>query len=246
MIEKITGINPVTMGVTEQGVTATATSMAATGTNNVLRPLVTGIFEVKEGLADITSRRLPILFRNMESTREAYSKVVGKRSVDVVTKAEKIGAEYGLSMEARASAQDIQDTIEMLNVAIQRGRDGEASVNLGQALYIKERIKSGGNFKKLQRQVDLMIRKSEQEAQALKQQNIELESQRQAEIVQAGKEGEIQKEQVKTQSQIDVDNNEHKNEMEKVMLEKNLEYRNSLMEQKARLLEQKVNQKAVV
>lgn len=242
MIERITGINPITMGVTEQGVTATATNLATTGTQNILNPIIGGVFDMKEQLAEHTSRRIPLLFRNMKVVRDEYSKVVGPKSVDVVRDAERLGAEYGLTMNARPSDQDILDTVEMLNVAIQRGRDGEASINIGQAMYIKERIKSGGNFKKLQRQVDLMIRKSDEETQARKQQNIELESKRQAEIVQIGKQAELEKEQLKTQSKITTDNNEHKNEMQQIMLEKNLDYRQSLMEQEADLVKQKLAQ----
>lgn len=191
MIERVTGINPVTMGRTEQGITATATSIASVGTQNVLRPIINGIFEVKEKLGTYASMRIPLLFRNIKGTEEVYSKIIGKESVQVIKDAESIGAEYGLTMEARPSDEDVRDLNEMINVAIQRGRDGEASINLGQAMYIKERIKSGGNFKKLQRQVEFMIRKQEAEIFEKKRILIQEQSQQQAAQSQAASEAEM-------------------------------------------------------
>ncbi len=192
LIERVTGINPVTMGNTEEGVTATATSIASVGTDNVLKSKINGIYEVKEKLASYLTRRLPLLFRNNKGAVESYSKVIGKESVEVIKDAERLGAEYGLTMEARPSEQDIKDMMEMLNIAIQRGRDGEASINIGQAMYIKERIKSGGNFKKLQRQVDFMVRKQDEEMFKKKRALIQEQSQQQAAQSKAASEADMQ------------------------------------------------------
>lgn len=237
MIERITGINPAAMGVSpDANQPVSSTQMALQGTNNILKPLINGIFEVKEKLAYETSRRLPILFRNSKESREAYSRIVGADSVDVIKDAERHGAEYGLYAESRPDGQDKQDLIIMVQEAMKRGRDGEASVNIGQGMYIIERVKGGGNFKKLQRQVDMMIRKAEQEAFEKKRILIAEQNQQQAQIVQAQQQSKMQEKQIDTQSNIAVDDNKSKNKIREIQVEKNLEFRETMITQRNMLI----------
>jgi hypothetical protein len=200
MIEKLTGINPVTMGVTpSDGTTATATNVAASGTNNVIRPILTGIFEIKADLAEHVSRRAPLLMRNVPECAESYSRVIGSQGVDVLIKAEHLGAEYGMYMTPRPSAEAKQRLVTLIEQAIQRGRDGEASINLGQAFYILQRIEKGGNLSRLQNEVDLFIRKSEEQRFAQKRQLIQEQSQQQSAQQQVAAQSEQQGLLIKTQ-----------------------------------------------
>ena len=237
MIERITGIAPTAMGVTpDANQPVSSTQMALQGTNNVLKPMLNGIFEIKRGLALETSKRIPILCRNVKTSRESYSRISGKTSIDIITEAERHGAEYGLYMEARPDGQDKQDLITMLQEAMKRGRDGEASVNIGQAMYIIERIKSGGNFKKLQRQVDFMIRKSEEIQFQKKRALIAEQNQQQAQIVQAQQQGKMQEKQLDTQSQMAIDNNKSQNKIREMQIEKNMQLRVDLEKQRMELM----------
>lgn len=236
MIERVTGISPASMGVApDSDQPVSNTQMALSGTNSVLKPIINGIFEIKEGLAFDLSKRIPILFRNVKEKREAYARVVGQESVDVIKEAERNGAEYGLYMEARPDGQEKQDLILMLQEAMKRGRDGEASVNIAQGFYIIERVKSGGNFKKLQRQVDMMIRKSEEVAFEKKRALIAEQNQQQAQIAQAQQQGKIQEKQADTQGQIVIDNNKSKNKIREIQVEKNMEYREALLKHRMEL-----------
>ncbi len=247
MIERITGVAPAAMGVSPDADQPVAnTQMALQGTNNVLKPYINGIFEIKEGLAFETSRRLPILFRNVKTSKEAYGRIIGPKSVEVITEAEHHGAEYGLYMEARPDGQDKQDLIVMIQEAMKRGRDGEASVNIGQGMYIIERVKSGGNFKKLQRQVDMMIRKSEQEAFEKKRALIAEQNQQQATIEQAKQQAMMQAKQMDTQSDMMKDNNKSKNNIRETQVEKNMDYRALIMKERMDLIQKKHESEAAM
>lgn len=237
MIERITGISPAALGVAPDSDQPVATTqMTMQGTNNVLKPYFNAVFDIKKGLADETMKRLPILFRSSEDKRKAYSRIAGEQSVEIVRQAERAGAEYGLYSEPRPSGSEKQDLITMIQTAMQVNRDGEFGINLGQGFYIIERIKSGGNFKKLQRQVELMIRKSEQEAFEKKRALITEQNQQQAQIAQAQKQGEMQIKQMDTQSQITIDNNKAKNELQKIRFEKHMEHKGKLIDQRIELM----------
>jgi len=237
MIERITGIAPASMGVAPDANQPVAnTQMALQGTNNILKPGINGVFDIKEGLAYETSRRIPILCRNVKSSAESLSRIIGPKSVEILKEAERNGAEYGLYMEARPDGQDKQDLITMLQEAMKRGRDGEASVNIGQAMYIIERIKSGGNFKKLQRQVDIMIRKSEEMAFEKKRILIAEQNQQQAQMEKAKNQTKMQEKQLDTQSEIAIDNNKSKNKIMEIQVEKNIEIKQALMKQRMELI----------
>ena len=247
MIERVTGINPTTVGASpDNNAPVSTTQMATAGTNNVLKPILSALFEIKEGLATESSRRFDLLFRNVKEARDSYSRIIGDQSVDVIRQAERNGAEYGLYMEARPSGEEKQDLIVMIQEAMKRGRDGEASVNLGQGFYIIERIKNGGNFKKLQRQVDMMIRKSEQEAFEKKRALITEQNQQQASIIKEKQQGDMQVKQMDTESTIAIDNNKSKNTIREMQIEANLDYRNKLIDKRLEMMDKKQEQEAAV
>jgi len=240
MIEKLTGINPVAMGATpDQDTGLGVQQMASAGTNNVIRPLINGIFEMKEMLATETSRRLPLLFRNVKKSRATYSRIVGAESVDVITKAERNGAEYGLYLEARPNGEDKATLIRVIEEAMQRGRDGEASMSAPQGMYLIERINSGGNFKKLQRQADFMIRKAQQEEFEKKRALIAEQSQQQAQQKQAEQQGELQAKQIDHKMNLEIEDLKFRHELALKQAEANMNLENSLREAKLKLITEK-------
>jgi len=237
MIEKLTGINPVSMGATpDQDTGLGVQQMAAAGTNNVIRPIINGLFEMKELLATETSRRLPLLFRNVKKSREEYSRVIGPESVEVIAEAERNGAEYGLSLEARPSGEDKATLIRTIEEAMQRGRDGEASITLPQGMYIIERINNGGNFKKLHRQADFMIRKAQEEEFEKKRALIAEQSQQQGAQKEKEQQGEMQAKQVDHKMDVDLENVKFQHEIYLKQAEANIEYEKQLLAKRMELM----------
>lgn len=240
MIEKLTGITAVAMGATPDANTAVSIQkMASVGTNNVIRPLINGIFELKELLADRTAKDVPLLLRNIPKVRKAYSKIIGKKSVEVILKAEKKSVEYGMYMEARPDDESKKRLIDMVEVALQRGRDGEASIDIAQASYILERIENGGNHKKLQKQIGFMIEKAKEEAFKQKRAIIAEQSQQQTAQKQAEQQGKMQEKQIDFQMEKELKDIDFQNELRLKQAEANVNYKQKLIDKKLELQKEK-------
>lgn len=247
MIDKLTGITPVSLGALPDKDTPVATQqMASTGTSNVIKPMISGMFEIKRSLADMTSKRIPLLFKNIVKVREAYGRIIGDDGVEVIKNAYRNGAEYGLSMEVRPDAEAKQRLYEMVQTALSRSRDGEASIDLDQAMYIREQIEAGGNLKKLQRKVALDLRKAKEEAFAKQQALIDRQSQQQSQQKAAQQQGEMQIKQQDLQLAIALEDAKTKNEAYLEQLKANLDYKKSLMDRRSDLIKQKQTEKVSI
>jgi hypothetical protein len=213
-IYDISGISPAVLGATtDSGTTATESNIRLGGSQNTLKPLLKGIFYVKERLALYTTGRVNLLIRNVEESRKSYERVVGKDITELLVKAERNGVEYGMFMEARASETEIMDLMRAAEQALSVGRDGAAQIDLSQFMFIFEQMRAGGNFKKLRRDLAFMIKRKLKEDQAITQQNITLQSQQQAQIEQQKAQAAQQTVALETQSQMAIDDNKAKNEI---------------------------------
>jgi len=236
-IEKATGINPAPLGQTPQeDQTATATRIATAGTNNVLRPLFDDIFSLKEKLADCSSKRIQLLIRNNPASRDAYDRIIGGRKVEMLRQMERNGAEYGMYLETRATDKEIQSLMSAAEEALSPGRDGKIQINLSQWMYIFEQIRSGGNIKKLSRDLSFMIRRNEEMQAQIADRNVQAQAGRQAKQENLKAQQDLILKQADAVKQKDVDNNKAKNEAKLEQLKSNLKYKENLMNTKKELL----------
>ena len=233
MIERLTGISAAPLGQTpDKDQPVTSTKMAAMGTNNVIRPMFNAIFKMKERLADLTAKRVQLLIRSNPQSRSAYERIVGARSVEIIKSMEREGSEYGMYMDARPSEEEIQQIMIGAEEALTPGRDGKVDINLSQYMYIIEQMRSGGNVKKLSRDLAFMIRRNEQAAQQAHQASIKAQTQQQAQMKQSEAQLDLVKEKSKAVSQIAIDDNQAKNEGKLKQLESNLKFKEGLYKQK--------------
>jgi lipopolysaccharide export LptBFGC system permease protein LptF len=132
---------------------------------------------------------------------------------------ERDGSQFGMTLEPKPSAAEIQSIIDAANAAMAVGRDGDSQIDLGHWMYIKERIMNGGNLKKLRRDIEFMIRKKEERDQAMTTQNIMAQKEQDAKTAQIvaqekqkealmKHEMEMELEDKKTQNQLLIDKNE--------------------------------------
>lgn len=233
MIEKITGINPAPLGQSpDKDQPVSSVRMSSMGTNNVIRPMFNGIYKMKEKLADLTTKRIQLLLRNNSDSRKSYGRIIGDRSVEILSKMERLGSEYGIYMDARPSEEEITLLMNGVEEALSPGRDGKIDINLSQYMYIVEQIRSGGNIKKLSRDLSFLIRRNEQERAQAHEASIRAQTQQQAQMKQSEAQLDLVKEKAKTASQMAIDDNEAKNEAKLKQLEANLKYEESLVKQK--------------
>ena len=248
MIERLTGINPAPLGQTPSADTpVSATNMAVIGTNNVLRPFINGLYKNKERLGDCSLRRVQLQIRNNEKAKKSYEMIIGTFKVDLMQQAEHLGIEYGLFPETRPDEAEIRSIMETAKAALTPGRDGNSQINIAQYAFIMEQIRSGGNIKKLTRDLAFLIRKNEQDVQRRQQENIRLQAEQQARMKQEEIQASAYQNQQKIQSdmllkradtekEILVDNNRAKNDAMLKQMEANNEYKKLLFNMKNELM----------
>jgi hypothetical protein len=204
-IYSISGITPSLLGSQTQGTTtATETQYLVSGTQNTLKPIYTAIKNIKRSLAEDSMYRIPLIIRNIQRSYDSYSLVVGKDVTDLIVKAENEGREYGLFPEPRVSTEEKQRLLQEASNAMGMGRDGVAQIDYSMYMFIEEQLLSGGNLKKLRRQLAFMIRKKEEERQQQAERNIQLQSERQSQIKQVEIAGNQQNLALETQKEVAV------------------------------------------
>jgi len=145
---------------------------------------------------------------------------------------ERDGAEYGMYMDARPSDEEIKLVMIGAEEALSPGRDGKVNIDLSQYMYIIEQIRSGGNIKKLSRDLSFMIRRNEEMQAQQAQQNVQAQAQAQAQMKQQEAKLDLFKEKAKAVSQIAIDDNQAKNDAKLAQLESNLRHEEGLVKQK--------------
>lgn len=248
MIERVTGINPAPLGQTpDKDAPVSSMNMAVMGTNNVLRPLIMGMYKLKERLADCSLRRAQLQIRNNEKARKAYGMIIGDFNIDLLKEAEHIGVEYGLFPESRPTDKEINALMQTAQAALTPGRDGNSQIDMSQYSFILEQIRSGGNLKKLTRDLAFLIQKNEEKIRRRQQQNIQLQVEQQTKLEQQKAQNELQVGQqnlqkdiylkkADTEKEIMVGNNNAKNQAMIKQMEANMEFKKMLYQMKNDLL----------
>lgn len=224
MIERITGISPNVLGSMSTGQqTATETQASVRGSMAVLQPYLNGIFNMKEKLAMGTVRMAPIYFRNIKGLAKQYYSIIGSQDAEFIKQVDKVGIEYGLSLEARPSVEDRQELIQYIQVAIQPGRNGEAQLDVAQGMKLIGRIKSGSNIKQLWMEAEMMIKKEQRRKLMERNQAIQLQGQQNMQLKQAEMQGRAQEEQKKVLGDMAKQYQASKLKREEMLYEHNLE-----------------------
>lgn len=210
-IRENTGIDPSSLGVLSEGSSATDISLANRGTGNILKPLQEAIFDVKSGLINIAVNMVQIISKNNKDVYENYIKIVGEDVMDVLVNLDKLGREYGITLEPKPSQEEIQNIIQAANAALSTGRDGASQIDLGQWMYLQERIMNGGNIKKLRRDIAFMIRKKEERDQAMILERERVNGETQAKVAELSNQAKQKEIYMKSEAEIAIKDKEKEN-----------------------------------
>jgi hypothetical protein len=190
MIEQITGLNPVALGTNpDPNAPVGTTQMALNATNNTLKPFVTALFEVKRSLADSLMQRIQIGIRANKDVREVYAGLIGEADVRMLQEAEKLGAQYGLIVRQRPAGEYKAELSRWIETALAASRDGGNSLELPDAMLIKEKMWRGENLTEIRQQVAYYIDRAKKDSER-----------KQKEMVGMQQQGLMQQEQMKIQS----------------------------------------------
>jgi len=201
-IRENTGIDPTTLGILAEGSSATEVSLANRGTGNILKQLQEAVFDVKCGLINHAVNMVQIISKKDKKTYNNYVKIVGEDVMDVLINLDKLGREYGMYLEAKPSNEEVQEIIQAANAALSTGRDGASQIDLGQWMYLHERIMNGGNIKKLRRDIAFMIRKKEERDQAMILERERINGETQAKVAEVSNQAKQREISMKAESDI--------------------------------------------
>jgi len=200
LIEDIVGFNPASLGSTpETGAAVRNVQAAMQSTNNVVKPLMKAVMEVKAGVAESLMSRLQIAIRANEYIRKSYSGVVSKTDIKIMQLAEKDQVKYGLSMKPRPDANFRAQLSEYVKAAVQSGRDGGVGLEMPEAMLIEEQLYRGINVTEIRQQISYMLSKNKEQAQQEKMAAIDRQNQGLQAVEQQKQQADAQKLQAEAQ-----------------------------------------------
>jgi len=164
MFEQTTGINPISLGQTpspDAPVGTTEASMQAT--SNIIKPIATAIFELKQNAGECMVSRIQTGIRVSDNIRKAYEGIVGKNDIMALKMAEKSNVRYGLSMKAKPDQLFKQKLVSYIEIALASGRDGKAGIEINDAILLEEKLWRGDNISDIRNELSYIIERRKQE-----------------------------------------------------------------------------------
>ncbi|MHA1122316.1 MAG: hypothetical protein ACTSPC_05835 [Candidatus Heimdallarchaeota archaeon] len=219
LIENITGINPLAIGQTPNPNAPVGTSeMAVAATAKVLRPLLNGVFRIKEKAAKSAMLRIQLGARHNDEMREGYKNIISKRDWEVLKKAEGNNVTYGIHLEARGTEEERIDLKAAAVDALKAGRDGRAGIDMDTYTYILERLANYANLKEIRLYLTSAIRRSKRELAERADQAAILEGQKNQGLEQQKAQDRLEEQELETKGKRILEDQEHFNTMEEIRL----------------------------
>jgi hypothetical protein len=231
MISQITGISPVALGQTpDKDQPVTTTQLQLNGTNNSMRPLINSIFTLKDWFASASAIRIQTICKFHKDTFNNYARVVGRLDMQKLKDGIGFGVDYGIRMETRPSGEEKQRILNAAQLALQRGRDGEAQIDLDVYLYIEEQLMGDANLKEMRQKLRFVIRKEKEMMQSLKERNRQIEFEGLSKIEDQKAQKEIQLKQMESQMKQNEITTQGTMDLSNKYIDANIEYLNMIEE----------------
>ncbi len=203
MLEKITGINPVSMGSSPDPNAPVGTTQAALqATTNVLKPLMDACYELKKSTGECMMRRIQVGIKNSEKIREAYVGVISPSDMEALRLIEAEGVQYGLSLKAKPDMKQKMRFENWINIALQNTREQRPGIDLNDAIWFMSQLENGADLLDLEKQLEYAIEKNKQEAQQQAEKNMQVQGQVNAQNEQLKAQAEQARIQAESQGKI--------------------------------------------
>jgi hypothetical protein len=165
LLERLTGINPVSLGGTPDPNAPVGTTQAAMqGTTNVLKPILDSIFEIKKSVATSIMRRMQLGIRNNDKIREAYAGIISPSDMQALVLMEAEGVQYGIDLKPKPDGKQKARFENWINIALQNVREQRPGIDLPDAIYFMSMLENGADLLDLEKQLQYIIEKNKQEA----------------------------------------------------------------------------------
>jgi hypothetical protein len=129
--------------------------------------------------------------------RKGYEGVISLADMKAILRMEGEGVQYGLSLKAKPDRETKAKFTNYMNIALQNTREQRPGIEVPDALYFETRVDSGADMLELYEELSYVIQKNKEEARRLQLENIEAQGQQ-----------NVQLEQTKHQSALELQQQE--------------------------------------
>ena len=225
LIESITGLSPIALGMQPDPNAAVGTTeRSLQASHNALKPLIRGVFKLKNRIASVSASKIQQLVQYDEESRKQYARVVGEVDVESLVMARKNAVEYGFKLEARPTAQEKLQLLRAAEIALSPGRNGLPGIEYADYTYIVERLYAGANLKELRLYLVSAQKRTKREQFQQQQQLEQQRAQNEGQLEQQRSQKEAMKIEMEAKAKIAVNNNDHQNTISEELLKMNKEY----------------------
>lgn len=189
-LQDVTGLNPISLGASSQGGTATEAQLGVSSTTDILRPLIVKMLNIKEFCAASLARKLQLGIRFNADIRKVYEPIVGKNDMQILLDAENSHVQYGQTFVAKPDEEYKKMLLEAAQISMNNRRQGLVGIDLATYSYLFERIMGGGNLKEIRLIIAYQESKYQEQMDTKAKESIQLQGQQNAQM-----------EQVKAQAQ---------------------------------------------
>lgn len=225
LLEKLTGINPLTLGGTPDPNAPVGTTEAALqGTNNVLKPIMDAVFEIKKSTATAVMRRMQVGIRNSEKIREVYSGIISPTDLEAMRLMEADGVQYGLDLKPKPDAKQKMRFENWINMALQNTREQRPGIDLNDAIYLMSQLENGADLLDLEKWLEYTIDKNKQEAERQQKEMIEAQGEQNKALEQQKQQNAAQLLQAETYGKIAEEEQRGNIKKQQTMLEQNFNF----------------------
>jgi len=229
-VEHLTGLTPVALGGTpEERAGKGTTELSFSATQNVMRPIISNVMELKSRIANSAMLHSQMLIRGNKRSYDAYTDVIGEMDVAALKSAIHENTRYGIQLRAKPTEQDWQEINVLIQEAMTLGRDGVTTIDISDALDMYEMKDSGMNLSEMRMKLSYKIRKSKEEAQAKALQTQKFQAEADAKLTQQKAQQEAQGKQMDAKFDSDKVAQEHQYKMKEENFKANKEYKELVM-----------------
>lgn len=224
-LEHITGINPVSLGgLPEERQAVRNVAMAQAGTDNVLRPIVRGLKNLHKRVATNFALSIPYLMQNYKKSFSAYESVIGTPSAELLKMIGDNIYQMGIDLQPMLTQQHAQNLMRMVDLALQKDAQGQAGLDIPEALLIQEKILQGSSLKMVRLEVANLLRRAQKRIDQQRDAMARVQGE-QAQQLEAQKHQQtLQEKDVETQGKVDIENVKHDNTIKELYAKGNIDY----------------------
>lgn len=218
-VENLTGFNPLIVGGSPDKDAPVKTSeMSFAATNNILGFILSGFLKVKENMAKNASLWIQLKIKQDPETAKCYEDIIGKKGIKIMRLAEKHGVQYGINLIPRPTDLERREIYESAKISLSNGREGKPGINEANFFSIMHILNSGGSLKYAEMVLEDAIRKSQQQADKVAKENMQIQQQGAQQVKKQEIEGKLLLEKSKADLEARNDSQKHLQEMEQIRL----------------------------